>query len=383
MREGYFYALGLSLFVFTGIIIGSQIGCGQTEPVVELVALGGAVEEAPSAVTDDSQVNDRQRRLSQYKPLLSDYGLFDPVSMNELLPADGVFEYELNTTLFSDYSQKQRLIKLPSGKTAKYCGSGLLEFPVGTIIAKTFYFLADINDPMSTRSILETRILEHRESGWVGIPYVWNEEQSDAELAIAGASKEVEWKHFDGQSRSVSYSVPNLNDCKRCHTNLEMEPIGPKVSNLNRLVRHEGKQENQLEIWQQLNWLSDLPSIASVPRMAVWNDPTEELHSRARAYLDVNCAHCHNAAGPARNSGLHLNVDETDPYHLGTFKTPVAAGKGTGGRLYGIVPGKPDESIMEYRMHTTLPGEIMPEFGKALVHEEGHALIRQWIAEME
>ena len=47
------------------------------------------------------------------------------------------------------------------------------------------------------------------------------------------------------------------------------------------------------------------------------------------------------------------------------------------------MPGKPDESIMEYRMWTVQPGEIMPEFGKSMVHEEGHRLIRDWIAAMK
>ncbi len=96
-----------------------------------------------------------------------------------------------------------------------------------------------------------------------------------------------------------------------------------------------------------------------------------------------NCSHCHNPVGPAQYSGLHLNVEETNQYHLGTFKSPVAAGTGSGGRRYGIVPGEPDESILEYRMRSLKPGEIMPEYGKSLVHKEGLALIRQWITQMQ
>ena len=231
--------------------------------------------------------------------------------------------------------------------------------------------------------MIETRILERHESGWIGIPYVWNEEQSDARLAIAGASVDVAWKHTDGQMRNNTHAVPNLNDCKRCHEAPIMEPIGPKANNLNRDFVYDHGTENQLVHWSNKGVLTGLPEPGDVPRLAVWDDESTDIDHRARAYLDVNCAHCHKADGPARNSGLHLNIEETKPYHLGTFKSPIAAGKGTGGRLYGIVPGKPDESIMEYRMRTIKPGEIMPEFGKSMVHDEGLALIRQWILEME
>ncbi len=163
-----------------------------------------------------------------------------------------------------------------------------------------------------------------------------------------------------------------------------MQPIGPKANNLNRDFAYTYGSQNQLEHWSQNGMLVGLPDMSDIPRLAVWNDESSgTVNERARAYLEVNCAHCHNPVGPARNSGLHLNIEANDPYRLGVFKTPVAAGKGTGGHLYGIVPGKPDESIMEYRMRTTKAGEVMPEFGKSLVHVEGLALLRQWIAEME
>ena len=336
----------------------------------------------------------RTSRLSQYRSKLSDYGLFQE-PMGKLQPAEGVIEYQLNTPLFTDYAQKQRLIKLPAGTAIDYTPHGPLDFPVGTIIAKTFYYAHDLQpdqiEGQGQRQLIETRILENRggEVGWVGIPYVWNEDQTDAELAIAGDAIDVSWIHTDGTVRKNVHAVPNLNDCKRCHTNLVMEPVGPKANNLN--LRLDGRNKNltraapvnQLVAWQDMGWLRGLPDLDSVPRLVKWDDPSESIHDRARAYLDVNCAHCHNEQGPARNSGLHLNVEEQQAYRLGKFKTPVAAGKGTGGRMYGIVPGKPDESIMEYRMRTTKPGEIMPEFGKSLVHEEGLALIREWIEQME
>jgi hypothetical protein len=50
---------------------------------------------------------------------------------------------------------------------------------------------------------------------------------------------------------------------------------------------------------------------------------------------------------------------------------------------YSIVPNKPSESILLYRMSSKDPGEMMPEVGRSLVHTEGVALIREWIKAMK
>ncbi|MBR0344132.1 MAG: hypothetical protein IJI03_02575, partial [Rudaea sp.] len=65
---------------------------------------------------------------------------------------------------------------------------------------------------------------------------------------------------------------------------------------------------------------------------------------------------------------------------LGLCKPPVAAGRGTGDRLFDIVPGKPDASILLYRMTSSEPGVMMPEMGRNTTHKEGVELIREWIA---
>ena len=67
---------------------------------------------------------------------------------------------------------------------------------------------------------------------------------------------------------------------------------------------------------------------------------------------------------------------------LGLCKLPIAAGSGTGGRPFDIVPGQPDQSILLHRMETTKPSAMMPELGRSLSHEEGVALVREWISAM-
>ena len=65
------------------------------------------------------------------------------------------------------------------------------------------------------------------------------------------------------------------------------------------------------------------------------------------------------------------------------MKSPVAAGRASGDNLYDVVPGKPDESILVYRMSENDPEIRMPELGRTIQHEEAVALIRQWITEMK
>ena len=103
------------------------------------------------------------------------------------------------------------------------------------------------------------------------------------------------------------------------------------------------------------------------------------LNDRARAWLDINCAHCHQKGGPAETSGLFLNLEEKNATALGIFKPPVAAGRGSGNRKYNIVPGHPEESILQFRITSTDPGIMMPELNRRLVHQEGIQLIQDWI----
>ena len=162
-----------------------------------------------------------------------------------------------------------------------------------------------------------------------------------------------------------------------------MRPIGPKVRNLNRDFAYREGTENQLAHWGRRGALAGAPDPAAAPRLAVWDDPKSgTLDARARAWLEINCAHCHNPDGPARNSGLDLLASQRNPTAFGINKPPVAAGIGSGGLAFDIVPGQPDKSILVYRIASTHPGIMMPELGKRLVHEEGVALIREWIAAM-
>ena len=314
---------------------------------------------------------------------LSDYGLFVGNGSSQE-PVEGVIPYDLNTPLFSDYTEKFRFVKVPPGRSAEYSPEETFVFPVGTIIAKTFAYPVDARDPALGRRLIETRILKHEPQGWVGLPYIWNAEQTEAVLDVAGDMVDAHWIDAEGKEQSNNYIVPNANQCKGCHRlGDEILPIGPKARHLNRDFTYAHGTENQLAYWTRTKALADTPDPQDAPRLAVWNDPaTGSLDARARAWLEVNCAHCHNPAGPARNSGLDLMASQQGPTQFGIFKAPVAAGRGSGGRDYDIVPGDPDKSIMTFRITSIDPGIMMPELGKRLIHTEGVELVREWIAAM-
>ena len=130
---------------------------------------------------------------------------------------------------------------------------------------------------------------------------------------------------------------------------------------------------------QDRGWLDTAPV---QPAAVSWEDSQASLEIRAEAYLNINCGHCHNPEGAADTSALVLDGSHRSPVELGVCKSPVAAGGGAGERLFNIHPGEPERSILLYRMESAEPDEMMPELGRSLPHEEGIALIREWIAAM-
>lgn len=359
--------------------------------------------------------------LSDWRLLKAQNGVLD------LSP--GVIPYDLATPLFSDYALKLRTVTLPKGDAAVYDANEAFSFPVGTIISKTFYYrqagdewtsdiaighepaMTDGVMPLAGYRLIETRLLIHRADGWVAIPYVWNEEQTDAVLRRTGEVKKLVLHRPDGHEEPFAYLVPNQNQCAGCHatnnTTRKISPIGLKARHLNKPSNFQ-PGVNQLDHWILSGMLilrdassphpeggrsprlegrggeaSQDEGFPAFPRNASWTDETESLDARARSYLDANCSHCHSNVGPADTSGLDLRPDVPFGPSFGACKSPIAAGGGSGGRLYDIVPGKPEESIFVYRMATTKPGAMMPELGRAVAHEEGVALIAEWIAAME
>ena len=299
---------------------------------------------------------------------LADYNLFADAAARD--PAKGVLKYDLINPLFSDHADKHRFVFVPEGSSAAYREDDVLSFPVGTVLVKTFAY---------GDRYLETRLLVHKADGWEAIPYVWNEAQSDATYAPIGKRIKIAQGVAAPDAPDFTYAVPNKNQCKTCHQNGDaVHPIGPKARNLN----HQGPHGiNQIDDWVARGIVKGVPGQA--PVMARAFDPATSIDAQARAYLDINCAHCHKPTGSASNSGLWLDWEIEDAVKWGVGKHPTAAGRGAGDALVVIAPGEPAASILSFRMASDEPGIAMPELGRALVHEQGVALIEAWITQMD
>ena len=307
------------------------------------------------------EVSDAAITQDGFPRTLEEYGFF--IHADAQIPTIGVEPYELNTPLYSDGADKLRFIYVPSGKTMKANGGGLLDLPVGSAIIKTFAF-GEGDD----RRLIETRVLLHRADGWLALPYRWNEEQTEAKLALAGGRVAI----TTPSGEDISYRIPNKNQCKACHSvDDDVIPIGPKARNLS---------VEWLTTMHEKGELDQVP--AGADTLPLLTNTKASTDARARAYLDVNCAHCHRPGGGASNSGLDLSWEQTDAFALGVKKPPVAAGRGAGGLLVSIEPGAPDKSILVHRMNSNEPGVAMPELGRSTVDHEAVELMRQWIAEM-
>lgn len=319
---------------------------------------------ARAEVVYSPPVDDAAITSAGFPAKLSDFGFFTVPGRQR--PNIGVHPYALNTPLWSDGADKLRFIYLPAGTQLAANGEGLLQFPVGAAIIKTFAF-----GEGADRRLIETRLLLHRADGWVALPYRWNAQQTEATLALAGGRVDL----VTPAGEAISYAIPNKNQCKTCHSkDGQVIPIGPKARNLS------------------VKWLGEMLKAGALDRlppgaatMPVWAGYSDRRPAApfARAYLDVNCAHCHQPGGGASNSGLDLRWEQQDAHAIGIFKRPVAAGRGAGGHDFSVVPGAPDKSILLYRMDSAEPGIAMPELGKATVDRAGVAVVRRWIAEMK
>lgn len=317
-------------------------------------------------------------------PKLSDYNLFENNSDPIQNPTGKVkLPYKLSSKLFTDYALKDRLIFLPPRGTIDYHPVDVFRFPEGTLITKTFKYPKDFNNPQKDIKVIETRILVKRKDGWHALPYVWDEEKGEAFLARAGASIPVQFVHTNGKKFDFTYQVPSENKCFSCHEVAgKLSPIGPQAKLLNTEFDypHIGNK-NQLQYMFDWEILMGTRDVSKAPKAPDYEDQSADLHARAKAYLHINCAHCHAPSGRARTSGLYLEYErDHNTAAYGNCKPPVAAGRGSGDNKYILEPGiEAHKSILYVRMNSNDPGVMMPEVGRSLIHKEGVELMDKWI----
>ncbi len=298
--------------------------------------------------------------------------------MAQLTPAVGVMPYDLIDPLFTDYALKQRHVWMPDSVKATWNGNGgILGFPNGTVLLKTFYY--DHVQPGHTRRLIETRMMYRWADEWKFANYVWNDQQTEATYDMAGSHTPVEWMDTDGLVHQVNYRIPAEAECGSCHKeNSIHSPIGPRPRNLARSYAYSDGPAQQLERWVQKGLLeSGHPAAQPMPD---WTDADVVLQDRVRAYLDINCGHCHSAAGYCNYRPMRFAWEETTVgENLGVCVQPHEFFQG---QTHIVAATRPDRSMMYFRLNTNEESQRMPLLGRSVLHHEALALIEDWIAQL-
>jgi putative heme-binding domain-containing protein len=320
---------------------------------------------------------------------LSETGLFADTAAQA--PAPGVVPYDVSAEAWADGTTAERWLALPGkAQLSLYEAQnpqqgfirGKFKFPTDGVLAKT---IAIETSPGVMRRI-ETQLLHFNGADWCAYSYLWNDDQTDAELVgPEGAAVRLEIADVGdpGVFHRQSYRVASRTECLMCHTTRGGSLYGFTPAQLNRPVDPRAvltglgsPDDNQLRCFNGLGLLAK-PLDESVTPPVDPYDTTADLDRRARSYLQMNCAQCHlRGGGGASDFDVRADValDRTKllglrPSH-GTFALDDAA---------VVTAGDPTRSVLYYRMATLGRGR-MPHFGSTVVDARGLKLIGDWIA---
>ncbi len=328
-------------------------------------------------------------------PKLSDYHFFEGDMKNQV-PALNVIPYAPASSLFTDYAYKKRFVWMPIGVKATFNGdSNVLELPVGAALIKTFYY--EKVQPSNTTRILETRIMIRKATGWIFANYVWNEAQTEANLDLSGSFVNISWKDESDIVKTTDYRIPSEVQCIICHKSTENIggtlqtihiPIGIKPQNLNFNYTYGTSSQNQLTKWIDQGYLESGFSLPSENNTTIdYNDTSESLEKRARSYVDINCAHCHQNGKHCDYRPMRFAFSETgnvngltnmgvcvDTQDMQDFAPALSK---------IVTPGNINRSMLYHRLNTTNEAYRMPLHGRTVIHEEGLTLMGQWINSLQ
>jgi uncharacterized repeat protein (TIGR03806 family) len=310
--------------------------------------------------------------------LLSQTGCIDMADPSK--PAAGLIPYSVRSPLWSDGASKERFVRIPEGQRIRVldcavdvddCKSpgeggigaddGHWIMPVGTVLVKTFAIEG---------KRIETRLFMRRSNlVWKGFSYEWNEAGSEATLLPDNA----EGKDKPVGSGSQVWHYPSRSQCLECHTRYAGSSLGPSTPQLNSDFAYADGAMNQIEKFNSLG-LFDAPPKA-LPGNSDPADVALAIDARARSYLHTNCAVCHRPGGGASVGNLDLR--SSTAFDATFLCDEVERDKGLVPD-YRMVPGKPNESAMSFRMHA-LDTLRMPKIGSNVVDPLGVDLIDDWI----
>lgn len=332
---------------------------------------------------------------------LSETGLF--ASVPDHKPAAGIIPYSVLAPQWCDGLTKERFLGLP--------GQGRIEFetltypqpapgappgwkfPDGTVIAETLFLEMEKGNPTSRKRV-ETRILHHQrltgteevgDQYWQGYSYLWNEDQTDANLLLDAQGRDLTFTIRDasapGGQRRQTWHIPSRTECTVCHNMAAKYVLGVQTLQMNRDHDFGGTVANQLRTYDHIGlFTKPLPTAPEgMSKLVDYRDGDGDLNLRARAYLHANCAHCHRKWGGG-NAEFQL-LATLELADMGTLSVRPGQGAFNIPNARLLVPHEPYRSVMFYRMSKVGSGR-MPRLGSEMVDEAGVKLIHDWISRL-
>jgi glucose/arabinose dehydrogenase len=236
---------------------------------------------------------------AKFPTRLSETGIFTSVKGHQT--HSGLIPYSVNAPLWSDGADKERFIGLPGQTQIEFTRTWGWNFPEGTVLVKTFSLLQEEGNSASRRRI-ETRLLTRQVGKWVGYSYIWNDEQTDAELVDeAGLDRVygIRDPRADGGVRKQTWHYPSRTECMVCHSRAANFVLGLTEVQMNKFHDYGSVTENQLTVLARLGVLQLntrehaaefhhvvdrlLATFESLARLAVGDAFGKDLVSAARA----------------------------------------------------------------------------------------------------
>lgn len=283
---------------------------------------------------------------------LSEVGCFDTQTKNH---ENGVFDYQINSVLWSDSANKHRAFAIPENQNIEVLADGDFNFPDNSILLKHF---------LNGDTYLETRLLIKLQDGWRGFSYEWNDQQSDASLLSQGKTKDV---------GDFVHTYPSSSECDICHTSAANHSLGLEIAQVN--LERADLGINQLDFLSQAGYLNQQFDSLEQDRLYSLDDQFASQEDRSRSYLHSNCSGCHRAGAALdfidlnyRTAFSDTNTCDVEP-SIDDLGIPNA-------RI--IAPSNADISVLLARMER-LDEHRMPPLASLMVDQNATTLIRDWI----
>lgn len=306
---------------------------------------------------------------------LSEAGIFRDLAA--LRPESGIYPYELNHPFWSDHATKKRWVSIPQGNQIAFARDEPWGFPAGGIWIKHFELERERGNPES-RFKVETRVFVKTRQSAYGLTYVWNEAGTDAQLAPEEGMAIDYQITVDGQPQTQTWPVPSRSDCLACHTAAAGYVLGFNTRQLNRVATIQGQEQNVLDYLKSLEILDTVPpEPRALPRHHALDDDSATLERRARSYLAVNCAPCHQPGGGAPNTWdgrAHLSIEATG------LVGGMPADNGGDPELRLVKRGSPQQSALLRRVAASNGFARMPPLASNELDQGAIDLLTDWLS---